>query len=272
MKADSYPISVSGLLVIVLFTLYGHSKAYAQDTLTVMTYNIYHGERGYQPGKSNLEGIAGLINRISPDFIALQEVDSLTGRSASLHKGKPVNLVERLADLTNMYGYFGKAIDFDGGGYGEGILARELLQATKVMLPNPKGGEKRALLMVEGQTKTGRSFMFAGTHLCHQYSENRLAQVRKINRIFSKEALPVILGGDFNFTPRSNSYETMQKHWKDAAVMKGNPKATFSYKKPSQRIDYLFLSGNTRWEVVNLEIIEVDYSDHMPVVATVVFK
>lgn len=272
MKIRSYILTAVRLVFTAILMLSWQFTVYGQETLKVMTYNIYHGERGYQHGKSNLEDIAGLINRISPDFIALQEVDSLTGRSASLHKGKPVNLVERLADLTNMYGYFGKAIDFDGGGYGEGILTREPLQANKVMLPNPKGGEKWALLMVEGQTKTGRSFMFAGTHLCHQYSENRSAQVRKINRIFSKEALPVILGGDFNFTPRSNSYETMQKHWKDAAVMKGNPKATFSYKKPSQRIDYLFLSGNARWEVVNLEIIEVDYSDHMPVVATIVFK
>ncbi|MDZ7689934.1 MAG: endonuclease/exonuclease/phosphatase family protein [Balneolaceae bacterium] len=86
----------------------------AQDTLRIMTYNIYHGEDPQSMRKSNLEDIAELIRSVKPDFVALQEVDSLTGRSASLNNGNPQNQVQMLAEMTGMYGYFGKAIDFDG--------------------------------------------------------------------------------------------------------------------------------------------------------------
>jgi hypothetical protein len=56
--------------------------------------------------------------------VALQEVDSMTNRSAALNNGIQQDLVQELARMTGMHGYFGKAIDFSDGGYGEGILSR----------------------------------------------------------------------------------------------------------------------------------------------------
>ncbi len=94
------------------------TSLFAQDTLTVMSYNIYHGEQAYEEGRGNLKDVAALIYEIDPDFVALQEVDEMTGRLAALNNGKPFSLVDSLAKLTDMHGYFGKAINYDGGGYG----------------------------------------------------------------------------------------------------------------------------------------------------------
>src|SRR5699024_5000022 len=130
------------LLFAVVFAAGGSLTVHAQDTLTVMSYNIYHAEQAYDDGKGSLQDIASLSNEIEPDYVALQEVDEMTGRIAALNVDEPFSLIDSLATLTNMTGYFGKAIDYDGGGYGNGLLSKEPLQPQKLMMPNPKGGEK----------------------------------------------------------------------------------------------------------------------------------
>ena len=77
---------------LLIFTLLSISTI-GQIRVKVLTYNIYHGELPGSPGKPNLDSIAKLINKIQPDFVALQEVDSLTGRSERLY-GKRTDLVK----------------------------------------------------------------------------------------------------------------------------------------------------------------------------------
>lgn len=259
-------------LLSVIGTLWCAS-VFAQDTLTVMSYNIYHGEQAYEEGKGNLQDVAALVRKVDPDFVALQEIDEKTGRLAALNNGTTFSLVDSLAKLTDMHGYFGQAIAYDGGGYGEGILSRKPLKSHKKMLPIPKGGEKRAVLYVEAQTTSGQPYIFAGTHLCHQYEENRVAQARAINKYFSDKKLPVMIGGDFNFTPDSSPYQIIQEQWLDAAVANNKqPDMTYSFENPERRIDYLFLSNQNQpvWEVLDIKTIRRNYSDHLPLVATVV--
>jgi endonuclease/exonuclease/phosphatase family metal-dependent hydrolase len=266
-----YKSNMKRVFIFTILWLISCTSVIAQDTLTVMTYNIYHGEQAYEEGESNIEDVASLITKINPDFVALQEVDEMTGRLASLNEGERFSLVDSLAALTGMEGYFGKAIDYDGGGYGEGLLSKRSLTPEKVMLPIPKGGEKRTLLFAEARTKSGQPFIFAGTHLCHQYEENRIAQVRAINKYFLESEVPVIIGGDFNFTPDTRTHRLMQDWWADASLQfQQAPDLTFSSRKPDRRIDYLFLSRNASWEILYVKTIDVTYSDHLPVVARIV--
>ena len=84
--------------------------------IRVLTYNIHHGE-----GMDNvldLERIAGVINSVSPDIVALQEVDINNERNGKVHQ------MEILGELTNMNFVFGKSMDFSGGQYGNGILTK----------------------------------------------------------------------------------------------------------------------------------------------------
>src|SRR3546814_11505863 len=104
-----------------------------------MTYNIYHGEQAYEPGKSNLQEVARVINTYKPDFVAIQEVDSLTGRSAELNDCKAQELLKKLGALNEMAGVFGRAMDYDGGGYGEDIVSRHPSTAI------PRSEERRVV-------------------------------------------------------------------------------------------------------------------------------
>jgi endonuclease/exonuclease/phosphatase family metal-dependent hydrolase len=272
MKISSFFIGAIRVFLAFLLVMVINSIANAQDTLRVMTYNIYHGEDPRQPGRSNLEEIATLIQKEKPDLVALQEVDSLTGRSASLSDGVPQNLIQELAEMTGMHCYFVKAIDFDGGGYGEGILSRTPVNIQKFMLPIPKGGEKRALLVAQTKVSKESTLLFAGTHLCHQFAKNRLAQVQKINEVLREAGQPIILAGDMNFVPGSESYRALQNYWTDLAKRSKSADPTYSYENPSRRIDYLFLSKGAlgQVEVAEVRVPKVGYSDHMPLVATIV--
>lgn len=253
------------------FLLFSAAVFAQKKTITVMTYNIYHGEMAYDRGKSNLQEIASVINKYKPDFVALQEVDSLTGRSAALNNGAAQNLVSELAALTDMEGFFGKAMDYDGGGYGEGVLSRHPATAVSHILPNPEGGEPRALLTIEAEMPGIGPLIFAGTHLCHQFDENKVAQANAIVEILSDTEAPVLMGGDFNFRPDTEPYDIITDHFGDAAKVNGDPQFTISYEKPRARIDYIFFSPE-RWKVLDVQVLHESASDHMPVLVKLKLK
>lgn len=238
------------------------------QTITVLTYNIYHGEDGYNSGKSNLKEIADVINRYHPDFVAVQEVDSMTNRSAALNGGVKQELIQELASLTGMHGYFGRAIDFSDGGYGEGLLSKYAATPAVYSLPHPEGGEGRALIMLVHPFDNGHKIAIAGTHLCHQFEKNRVAQVEKINTIFSAMDLPVLLGGDFNFTPGSVPYKNITEKMDDAALKYGNPRPTYPSDLPRKRIDYFFISKDAPWRIKEVRVLDAAASDHAPVLVT----
>lgn len=260
-------ISLAVLMMLLSGGLFAQEKV-----ITVMTYNIYHGEMAYERGESNLKAVARLIKKHRPDFVALQEVDSLTGRSAVLNDGVAQNLIQELAAMTDMDGYFGKAIDYDGGGYGEGLLSRHGGTPITYTLPNPEGGESRALLTLQSEVPGIGPLTFAGTHLCHQFEANKIAQAKAIVDIFSGSDVPVLMGGDFNFRPESAPYDIISGSFGDAALIMGTPRETISYEQPRSRIDYIFLSPESNWEVLEVAVLRKDFSDHMPVLVKLRLK
>ncbi len=254
-------------LIISLFLLVVGLTCAAQK-LKVMTYNIYHGEENYNLGHSNIQRIADIINEYKPDFVALQEVDSMTNRTAGFNNGVPKDLVQELGRLTGMHGYFAKAIDYSNGGYGEGILSRWPVEAKTDALPIPEGGEGRALLSIVHTLPDGRQIIFAGTHLCHQFETNRIAQVAAINAALAGTDIPVIMGGDFNFRPDTEPYRLIAAKFLDAAREYGKEENTISFENPRSRIDYIFLSNKHKWNIEDVEVIKANPSDHMPVLVT----
>ncbi|MCF3109144.1 endonuclease/exonuclease/phosphatase family protein [Niabella sp. CC-SYL272] len=254
--------------VLLLFTAACGTVARAQ-TIKVLTYNVYHGEEHYANGKSNLKKIAAVINRYKPDFVAMQEVDSMTKRTASFNGGVKKDLVAELAKMTGMHGYFAKAMDYSEGGYGEGLLSRYPGKPVVHHLPIPAGGEGRALITIEHRFPNGKKMVFAGTHLCHEFDENRQAQAKAVADILLGMNLPVAVGGDFNITPESKAYAIITQRMDDAAVRFGNPQLTFPYTKPKIRLDYIFLNQGRTWNVKKVEVIgNEDASDHKPVLVT----
>lgn len=241
-------------------------------TLTLMTYNIFHGEHYYENGKSNLEDIASVIKSVNPDFVALQEVDSMTIRTAGFNFGTKKDLVSELASMTEMNGYFAKAIDYSEGGYGEGLLSRHDALMSQIQLPTPEGGEGRAMALATFTFENGQRITFGATHLCHEYEENRVTQTGAVVKFMKSIPHATVISGDLNFRPDSESYQIIQNDYLDAAVVHGNPGNTIPFESPRARIDYIWLSKNSEWEVLDVEVISVGHSDHMPVVVKVKLK
>jgi len=235
------------------------------QTITVLTWNIYHGESHYRPGSSNLEAIAEIINEYQPDLVALQEVDNMTTRTAGFNHGIGKDLVQELAALTAMHGYFGKAMDYEGGGYGGGILSRHPATPVTTLLPSPQGGEPRVLISIQHLLPGGRNITFAGTHLCHEFETNRMAQIKAITEFVAHTGEPTIVAGDFNFTPNHPAYTAISLTMHDA--MSGSSALTWPYHAPEERLDYIFVDKNSQWQVKDIRLINTDASDHFPVLA-----
>lgn len=227
--------------------------------MRVMTYNIHHGEG--VDGRLDLERIAAVITNAAPDLVALQEVDNQTRRTGG------VDQAAELGRLTGMHAVFGKALDYQGGGYGLAVLSRWPVSYHETHpLPSPEPGEPRALLATKIEAgETGPVIWFASTHLDHRSETNRLAQARRIDQILSdKGTEPVLLGGDFNARPESPVMEVFTQYWLDASAL--DPQPTIPSRNPRRRIDYILYRPPTKWKPISTRVIHAPAaSDHLPV-------
>ncbi len=221
----------------------------AENTLRLMSYNIRNA-RGLDE-KTDYERIANIIRKVSPDVVALQELDSMTERS-----GK-VDVLDVLSDLVKMYSVYGASIDFQGGKYGIGILSKEKPLSWK-KIPLPGREEARSLLIVEFE-----KYIYCCTHLSLK-EEDRLAAVKIINKEAESFKKPAFIAGDFNGNPESSEIIEMQGPWK----MLNNPKQfTIPADKPDRTIDYIFAytPGRKSYSVLQRKVLnEPVASDHLP--------
>lgn len=267
MKNFLQVFSLITLVSLLLFTPFSLSAQ--ENIMKILSYNIYHGEDPLNPGNSNLDSIADFINQLGPDLVLLQEVDSMTTRSASIY-GVKTDLLELLALKTGMKSYFAKAMDYAEGGYGEGILYKKGISSGSIKLPTPAGGEPRSMAWVEIEI-AGKHIGVGGTHLCHQFEDNQAAQVNAILEFTSKKEIPVIWGGDLNFKPTDPEYSKIPSKWSDAARISNNHSPTYSSSNDSGRIDYIWFESD-QFELVEYQVFQVNYSDHFPVLATFKIK
>lgn len=208
-------------------------------------------------GDFDLDVLAKVIKEANPDFVALQEVDFLTNRA------KKYDLVTELAWRTKMAGIFGKAMDYDGGAYGEGVLSKySFLKSRNVALPYMKGQEPRAALEVLNILPSGDTIAFIGTHLAHEGKEGRLQQAKKINEVFSQNPYPTILAGDLNAQPASLTINTLEEVW-ESTYDKKNPAFTYPSDDPRIKIDYVMFYPKNRWRIIEAKVIaDTLASDH----------
>lgn len=248
-------------LMTFLFFI-GFQGGFAQDTLRIISYNIYHGEAPASHRSPNLAQVTQLIRDYRVDIVALQEVDSMTIRSATIY-GDPINYVEQISHKVGLEGYFAKAMDFLDGGYGEGLLVNTALEFTTQQLPNPAGGEPRAAAWAKINLQ-GKDMWISGTHLCHQFSENRVAQVEAILEKASRLATPVIWMGDLNFSPEDPTYQHIPLRWKDAGKEAADESPTYPSSTSAARIDYIWYASD-QFELIDYQVLDVPYSDHYPI-------
>jgi endonuclease/exonuclease/phosphatase family metal-dependent hydrolase len=234
-------------------------------SLRVMTYNVHHCEG--VDGQLDIERIAKIIKDQKCDLVALQEIDRLTARS------QQIDQIERLAELTGMRPYFGKAIDYAGGAYGVGILSNLPVTEHKTT-PLPTGGnrEPRIALQVVVQPAEGEPFVFVCTHLDHSSGENdRGRQTAELRKLFGDSPRPAILAGDFNSQIDRPEMATIAEKWTDVDAVGLKP--TIPVSKPTRKIDFIFLQHNSPWSVESSQVLQEPLaSDHLPLVAALRWK
>ena len=233
------------LMVVTLKTL-GQNQQENPRLVQVMSYNVRH--CAGMDMVLDYDRTAAVISEYQPDVVALQELDSMTGRS-----GQHDQLGE-LAIRTQYHPVFGSAIDFNGGKYGVGLLIREQPVSTK-RIPLP-GEEPRVLLVVEL-----KDYVLACTHLDLE-EEQRLASVPLIVAEAQHWQKPFILVGDWNDTPDSKLMMELVKYF---TVHSGN-NATYPADEPQECIDYIASFKKRSAKALEYGVIdEPAASDHRPV-------
>lgn len=255
---------VFGLLLPILAGCQtGAARDRSPGTLRVLTYNIHHGEGADKV--FDYRRLAKVIRSLSPDIVAVQEVDCRTERSSG------VDQAATLARLCRMHYVFGQAMPHQGGQYGEAILSRFLIRRTATHpLPYEVGVEPRAAVEVLIEPPGLPPITFVGTHLCHQKPEVRVQQARRLNELFGEPkpdpnkpaskprwTHPVILAGDFNSRPGSDPMTVLlDAGWVDTVA-------------PRSVIDYVLTRRSDPWLVKEVFIIDEPVaSDHSPVLVT----
>ncbi len=236
-------------------------------TIRVMSYNIQHG-RGMD-GQVDIRRIAEVIVREEPDIVALQEVDRGVERSGG------VDIPGKLAELTGMNVFFDRNIEFQGGDYGNAVLTRfPVLKESNSHLRMIREGEQRGVIHMVLEIG-GRELVFMNTHIDYRRDDSeRLKNIRQFREIVETyEGLPVIISGDFNDFPGSRTHGKMKEDFIDTweAVGEGDG-FTFRSDNPDRRIDYIFLEKGKGLVPKEAWIPETQASDHLPLVADIVFE
>lgn len=232
------------------------------NIVKVLSFNILHGAT--TRGDFDLDRIAQVIKDTDPDLVALQEVDFLTNRA------RKYDLVTELGWRTKMAPLFARAMPYDGGEYGEGVLSKtSFLSSRNVALPFTPGNEPRSAAEITTVLASGDTISFVGTHLDHLRDEtDRISQAQRINEVFSRNAYPTIMAGDLNATPESKTIRILEEIW-TASYDKNDPAPTFPSENPNRKIDYVMFLPANRWRVVDTQVIaDTIASDHCAYLVT----
>jgi endonuclease/exonuclease/phosphatase family metal-dependent hydrolase len=225
--------------------------------LRIVSYNIHHC-RGLD-GRVDLKRIATLLRNADPDLVALQEVDRNTKRSGNIDQSS------ELARLTGMYESFAKAIDFEGGEYGQSILSRfpvKDLEITK--LANRDNREQRIAASSLIDMANGYSIQFLSTHLDNSEPNIRLEQATQLKDLGSRDAFLSILAGDMNASPESNVMAKLMESW--SVPSDGENLPTVPAASPKRQIDYVLLRSPSPPIIGSSRVIEEPVaSDHRPI-------
>ena len=238
--------------------------------LCLATYNVGVFDKS---GFDTTDMIAAMMKELGVQLLSMNELDSCNTRHNTFQ-------LKDFAETMGDWGFiFGPAISYKGGKYGVGVAYSSTLEPIRkysITLEQGDGAEQRALAVCEFN-----DFVFASTHLDHKSATAQLAQAEiltgwaSVN--YGKGDKPVILCGDFNALPNSETISLMRKNW----TILSPQEFTFSAQNPSKCIDYIMVYKNASKRVKVLESKVCTQfnsgdvtvaSDHLPVYVRITIK
>ncbi|EKJ91113.1 Calcineurin-like phosphoesterase [Bacteroides finegoldii] len=237
-------------IFLLLSALWFIFPVQAQHTLRLMTYNIKNANG--MDDICDFQRVANVINNASPDVVAIQEVDSMTSRS-----GQKYALGE-IAERTQMYAYFAPAIDFDGGKYGIGLLAKQIpVRLQTIALPGRE--EARTLILAEFE-----NYIYCCTHMSLT-EEDRMKSLEIVRSFVAPYKKPLFLAGDMNAEPESDFIKELQK---DFQILSNPKQSTYPAPDPKETIDYItaLKSNANGFALISSQVLDEPMaSDHRPI-------
>src|SRR5687767_4374510 len=221
-----------------------------------VSYNILHNQRGK-------DAILAEIQRLEPDFVLLQEVES-----------RDVDEMARRLGMRSAYEgrvyYPSENLAGRRASWGNAILSKHPLYEAQ-SIPNLGGG---SFGVWAAAVVDGKKFHVACVHLSatwkasprHMQEQANRRHVELTNLVRAWGELvraPIVVGGDFNQLPMGNNYFVMTEHWTDALASIGRTGNTFKAGLLRTRIDYVLVSRE--WRVRDGAVVNADASDHRPV-------
>ena len=221
--------------------------------LTIATYNI-HGAVGTDGGFAP-ERVAAVLLEVSADIIALQEVP-LGGA------GMP-NVLKILQDATGFVGVEGYTFSVSGRRYGNAVLSRYPIVATRKIDISFGSREPRGALDADISCH-GHPLRVIATHLGLRPAE-RHDQIRKLLQVFDTDQMAVVLMGDVNeWFVWGKSLRWLVSHFQAVPAP-----ATFPSRWPIFALDRIWIRPRHRLVHVDVHASPLARiaSDHLPLIA-----
>lgn len=245
-------------------------------TIKLLQWNIWYKEKP--------ENVAELIKHIDPDIVCLQEV------TVNYPHQEIKNVPDYLAKESGLNLHFQEAqywpTDEGRALQGNAILSKHyFVSQTHTFIQDQKhqdfddySREGRVLVFGQFDIK-GQPITIATTHMSynHRFEETEMKILEEDNllKVISEYDRNFILTGDFNVTPKSRLVSELEKTLINAGPDYPHNTWTtkpFSYNgfeenELNWRLDYVFTTSDIK--VINSEIIQTDYSDHLPVLVEI---
>lgn len=247
-------------------------KPSGQSSVRAVTYNIHSCVN--TDGVVRLEQVAAVIDDLTPDLVALQEVDAGIPRTHKQDQAKT------LGEMLGMDYRFFPVVQNGNQKYGLAMLSRLPFQNVRTgRLPTlyPKlklRFQKRGVMWATLKTSFG-PMHFINTHL----SLYRLERRKQAKALLGKDWLmavpkeePLLLCGDLNAGPLSPIYRRLSRYLMDvqkSPTPSKRSRPTFPSRGPFFRIDHIFVSGHltTLNTIVPVNENSRLASDHLPLCA-----
>lgn len=229
----------------------GPSQSRAPGPLRLVSLNVLHAFPTFERLAERLDLIAREIRLTDADLVLLQEVPWTPWIGSG---------IERLAAATGLNHVYLRA---NGNRYaigfeeGSAILSRFALLDSAWVELEPRAGpfEHRIALAATADTESG-PLRLVVTHLAGSSAAVNAGQAASLAAWLADQGGPMVIGGDFNASPNSETYAALPPSWTDAhrAVHPADPAPTCCVDDLTgapgpgmeRRVDYLFVAGGLR--------------------------
>lgn len=237
--------------------------------MKLITWNIKVGQNadGSYPAnkKSNLKRIAMTILNRGADIALLQEVDNGTVRSGRLNQAEYIQEYLKKAAGVNWEMVYEPTVYYKTGSFGICILSKCPVLDKQCCKFEYTGIEDRACVIVRIE-ENNKNIVIGTTHLTDENNRDlEEAPHQRYEAKCIKEKLagyynnPIIIGGDFNNTINSVTYQCMLENtfeMKDAGPFTGN-----SLVRADKKVDFIFYRYLS---LAESQILDIAISDHKP--------